>query len=141
VQNKRSGNIPFIFGLILGILCTIYLPKYVKPYFPEFMTAKETVVKGTVIVKEKKGNTLLLTVSTPEGALLATFKNKANEVNLLVNEKDDIQFSLPKYVPFVEDPKIIRVVKEQQSVPAPAETPAVSPVNPAGKGMKEENPS
>ncbi len=112
-----------------------------QPYYPEFMKGKEYVVKGTVAMKEKKGNALLLTVSTPEGVLLATFKNKVDEVNLLVNEKDDIQFSLPKYMPFVDDPKIIRVVKEQQSVPAPAEAPAASPVNPAGKSIKEESRS
>jgi hypothetical protein len=131
-MHKKSGVAPFIFGLILGILCTIYLPKYVQPYLPAFMAGKQTVVKGTVTAKEKKADTLLLTVNTPDGALLATFRKKADEVNLLVNEKDDIQFILPKYLPFVNDPKIIRVVKEQQTAPAPSEAAAA----PAGA---EEN--
>ena len=99
----------------------IYLPKYVQPYLPESMGGKEIVLKGTVVVKEKKGDALLLTVSTPEGALLATFKQKTGEVNLLINEKDEIQFNVPNYMPFIDDPKIIRVVKEQQAVPAPTE--------------------
>ncbi len=123
-MHKQSRAVPFLVGVIVGVLCAIYLPKYVQPYIPEFMKGKETVVKGTVAAKEKKANALLLTVNTPEGALLATFKKKANEVNLLVNEKDEVQFTLPKYLPFVEDPKIIRVIKEQQAVPAPAEAPA-----------------
>ena len=131
-MHKQSRIAPFVFGLILGILCTIYLPKYVRPYLPESIVGKETVVKGTVAAKGKKGDALLLTVSTPEGALLATFKKKADEVNLLINEKDEIQFTLPKYMPFIDDPKIIRVVKEQQAVPAPAEAPA-APASPAGK--------
>jgi hypothetical protein len=106
---------------MLGILCTIYLPKYAQPYLPELMAGNETVLKGTVIVKEKKGDALLLTVSTPEGALLATFKQKIGEIDLLIKEKDEVQFTLPTYTPFIDDPKIIRVVKEQPAVTAPAE--------------------
>jgi hypothetical protein len=122
-MHKQSGIVPFVFGLVLGILCTIYLPKYVRPYLPESLVGKETVVKGTVKSKEKKGDALLLTVNTPEGALLATFEKKADAVNLLINEKDEVYFILPKYMPFIDDPKIIRVVKEQQAVPASAEAP------------------
>ena len=139
MHNKQSRTVPFLFGSILGILCTIYLPSYVQPYLPESMMAKESVVKGTVAAKEKKGDALLLTVSTPEGALLATFKKKADEVSLLINEKDEIQFTLPKYMPFIADPKIIRVVKEQQAVSAPAE-PTPPPARPARKSTKETRP-
>jgi hypothetical protein len=136
MHNKQSGIVPFILGLILGILCTIYLPKYVQPYLPESMLVKDTKIKGTVTAKEKKGDALLLTVNTPEGVLLATFKKKADDVNLLINEKDEIQFALPKDTAFIDDPKIIQVVKGQQTVTAPSETPVV----PAGKSMKEVNP-
>jgi hypothetical protein len=138
-MHKQSRIVPFVFGLILGILCTIYLPKYVRPYLPESVVGKETVVKGTVAAKEKKGDALLLAVNTPEGALLATFRKKVDEVNLLINEKDEIQFTLRKYMPFIDDPKIIRVVKEQQAVPAPAGVPA-APAGPAGKSTKEIKP-
>jgi hypothetical protein len=93
------------------------------------MAGNETVLKGTVIVKEKKGDALLLTVSTPQGALLATFKQKTGEIDLLIKEKDEVQFTLPNYTPFIDDPKIIRVVKEQQASTAPAEAPA-APVEP-----------
>jgi hypothetical protein len=138
-MHKQSRLVPFLFGIIFGILCVIYLPKYVRPYLPESIMGKETVVKGTVAAKEKKGDVLLLTVSTPEGALLATFKKKAGEVNLLINEKDEIQFTLPKYTPFIEDPKIIRVVKEQQTVPTPTEVPA-APAKPEGKPRHQVKP-
>lgn len=135
-MHSKPSRIPqFVFGLILGILCTIYLPKYVKPYLPEFLAGNETVLKGTVIVKEKKGETLLLTVSTPEGALLATFKQKTGEIDLLIKEKDEVQFTLPNYSPFIDDPKIIRVVKEQQAVTSPVEALA-APAVPAGSGVK-----
>jgi hypothetical protein len=119
----------------LGILCTIYLPKYMQPYLPEFMAGNETMLKGTVIVKEKKGDALLLTVSTPEGALVATFKQKTGEIDLLIKEKDEVQFTLPHYTPFIDDPKIIRVEKEQQADTAPSEVLA-APAEPAGSAVK-----
>ncbi len=142
LHNKKPSRIgPFVIGLILGILSTIYVPQYVRPYLPESisMVEKGAVVKGNVTAKEKKGDALLLTVSTPEGVLLATFRNKADEVNLLINEKDEVQFALPKYMPFVEDPEITRIVKAQQAVPAPAEAPAAPPV-PEGKRAKAMKP-
>jgi hypothetical protein len=138
-MHKQSGIVPFVFGLVLGILCTIYLPKYVRPYLPELLVGKETVVKGTVAAKERKGDVLLLTVNTPEGALLATFGKKADEVNLLINEKDEVDFILPKYMPFIDDPKIIRVMKERQAVPAPADAP-IAPALTEGKRTQEIKP-
>lgn len=119
--NKPSRAPLFLFGLILGILGTIFLPNYVRPYVPQWaMGGKIIVVKGAVTAKQKKEKVLLLTVDTPEGILLATFNKKVDEINLLVNEKDTIEFTLTKYMPFIEDPKIIRVVKEQPLVPEPA---------------------
>ena len=131
MHKKQSRMVPFIFGLILGILCMIYLPKYVRPYLPESMAKKETVLKGTVLAKENKGDALLLTVSTPEGALLATFKQKTGEIGRLINEKDEIQLTVPNYTPFIDEPKIIRVVKELQAVPATVEAPAAPAKPPA----------
>jgi hypothetical protein len=136
MHNKQSRMVPFVFGIILGILCMFYLPKYVRPYLPESMAKKEIVLKGTVLAKENKGDVILLTVSTLEGALLATFKQKTGEIGRLINEKDEIQLTLPNYMPFIDDPKIIRVVKTQQAVPAAVETPA-APARSAGKSTKE----
>jgi hypothetical protein len=133
--NKPSRTVPFIFGLALGILGAIFLPNYVRPYIPEWVTGKAVVVKGTVTAKLKKEDALLLTVDTPDGVLLATFKRKVDEINLLINEKDSIEFTLPKYMPFIDDPKIIRVVKEQQAAPEP-----VPEAKPTGKSTKEVKP-
>ncbi|MGC1454696.1 MAG: hypothetical protein WA946_05865 [Nitrospirota bacterium] len=134
-MNKSSRMLIFFFGLLLGIAGTIFLPDYVRPYIPEWVMGKATVVKGTVTAKQKKEKVLLLTVNTPEGALLATFDKKVDEVSLLVNEKDTIEFTLPKYTPFVEDPKIIRITKEQQTAPEPAPV-----AMPAEKSTKEIKP-
>ncbi len=134
-MNKSSRMFLFVFGLVLGIAGTIYLPNYVRSYLPEWAIGKATVVKGTVTAKQKKEKVLLLTVNTPEGALLATFNKKVDEISLLVNEKDIIEFTLPKYTPFVEDPKIIRITKEQQAAPEPAPV-----AMPAEKSTKEGKP-
>ena len=119
MNNKPSRMVPFIFGLILGVLGAVFLPGYVTPYLPSWVMGKTTVVKGTVMAKQKKDNVLLLTVNTPQGELLASFKKKVDEIGLLVNEKDVIEFTLPKYMPFIEDPKVIRVVKEPPAEPEP----------------------
>ena len=134
-MDKPSRLVPFVFGLILGILGTIFLPNYVRPYIPDWVEGKGAAVQGTVTAKLKKENALLLTVNTPEGALLATFRKRIDEIGLLVNEKDMIEFTLPKYTPFVDDPQIIRIVKEQQATPAPAPV-----VQPAEKVTKEAKP-
>ncbi len=137
-MHKPSHTVPFIFGVLLGILGTVFLPNYVRPHLPEWVMGKPgVVVKGTVTAKQKKENVLLLTVDTPDGVLLATFNKKVDEVNLLINEKDSLEFVLPKYIPFIEDPKIIRVGKEQQAAPAPA--PEVRPAE--KKGTKEVKPA
>lgn len=134
-MNKRSSMVPFVFGLVLGILGTIFLPGYMRPYIPEWAAGKAVVVKGTVVAKQKKDHALLLTVNTSNGALLATFMKKVDEINLLVNEKDVIEFTLPKYAPLIDDPKIVRILKEQ---PAAPESAAVA--KPAEKSMKEGKP-
>jgi uncharacterized membrane protein len=133
--HKPSIAAPFLIGLVLGVLATVYLPGYVRPYLPQWVMGKTIVVKGTVAAKQKKENVLLLTVETPEGVLLATFTRKVDEINLLINEKDSIEFTLPRYMPFIDDPKVIRVVKEQQAVPEP--TPAAKPRE---QGAKEARP-
>jgi hypothetical protein len=134
-MNKPSRVVLLLVGLVLGILGTIFLPGYVRPYIPEWVMGKATVVKGTVVAKQKKEHALLLTVNTAEGALLATFTKKIDEISLLVNEKDVIEFTLPKYAPLIDDPKIVRIVKEQPAAPEPA--PAARP---AEKSMKAGKP-
>jgi hypothetical protein len=135
-MNKPSRIVPFVFGLVLGILGTIFLPDYVRPYIPDWAIGKATVVKGTVTAKQKKLNALLLTVNTAEGALLATFTRKVDEISLLVNEKDVIEFTLTKYAPFIDDPRIMRIVKEQQAATEPA--PATQPAEKSAKDVKPQ---
>src|SRR5512137_920049 len=135
-MNKPSRLVPFVLGLVLGVLGAIFLPGQVRPYVPEWVMGKATVVKGTVAAKQKKENALLLTVNTPEGALLATFTKKVDEIALLVNEKDVIEFTLPKYAPLIDDPKITRILKDQMAAFAPA--PAGGPMEKGAQEVKAQ---
>jgi hypothetical protein len=121
MNNKPSSFVPFFIGVVLGVLGAIYLPGYVRPYLPESLIKKDTVVTGTVTAKQRKDHTLLLTVDTSRGAVLVTITKKVDEIDLLVGETNTIDFTLKEYSPFVEDPKITRVIKEEQA-PKP-ETP------------------
>lgn len=129
-MNKPSRLVPFLIGLVLGVIGAVFLPGYMRPYIPEWAMGRTTVVKGTVAAKQKKEAALLLTVNTAEGALLATFTRKADEIGLLVNERDVIEFTLPKYAPLIDDPKITRVLREHEaaSVRPPADAPAAAAV-------------
>lgn len=138
-MNKPSRMFPFLAGLLLGILAAVYLPGQVRPHLPEWVTGKDVVVKGTVAAKQKKEGALLVSVNTAEGALLATFTRNVDEVGLLIDEKDEIEFTLPKYAPFITDPKIVRITKDGQGVPASA--PTSTPAAPsADRSLKDVKP-
>lgn len=130
----RRQPVLFIFfmGLILGIAGALLVPKYLGPYMPETIGGKEATVKGEVLGKQKKGEALLLTVNTEQGAVLVSFLKQADEVDLLVGENDKIEFALDTYKPFIEDPTIIRVQKSEQA-PKAAEAPG----KPSGPGTPE----
>jgi len=140
-MNKTSVIIvTFLVGIAVGIAGTLLLPGYARQYMPESIMGKETTVMGVVVAKQRKGTSLLLTVNTPQGALLSTMKRKVDEIDLLVNVDDEIEFTLKEYKPFINDPKIKRVLKgeggeipvtpgkdEKPSVKEPSREPAASP--------------
>lgn len=125
---------PFFAGLVLGVLGTVFLPAYVRPHLPEWVAGSSVVVTGTVAAKQKKDASLLLTVETPEGVLLATFRKKVDEIDLLISATDTIEFNLTRYKPFVDDPRIVRVAKGKQGVTVPAAAEKQE------SGKKEEKP-
>ncbi len=131
--------VTLLIGIVAGVFGTLYLPGYVQPYLPAWMGGNTVTVKGTVVAKQKKENSLLLTVETPDGVLLATFTDKIDEINLLIDVKDTIVFTLPKYQPFIEDPRIVQVTRGDQQVAAPAPAPAPAE-NPKVEAPKEVKP-
>ena len=109
-----------LIGVALGVSGTILAPKLAGPYLPESFQAKTEVVEGEVDRKLREQDRLLLTVQTSQGTVLATFKQKVAEIDLLVQKGDTVTLALRRYEPFVEDPAIERVRKLQPTKPEAA---------------------
>ena len=88
-------------------------------------------VEGPVAAKPMQDDRLLLTIVTPSGAILGTFKKKIEEINLLVETGDTVALTIPGYQPFLEDPEITRVAKPM------GETLGQSPEPPAMDAMPD----
>ena len=127
-------GLSLLIGIALGIAGTILAPQVAGPYLPESFRAKKEVVEGEVERKLREQDRLLLTVQTSQGTvLLATFKKKVAEIDLLVQKGDTLTLALRRYEPFVEDPAIERVRKPEAAAqpkgvgPSPAATGGAAP--------------
>jgi hypothetical protein len=117
-----------LIGIVLGVSGTYFVPDLIRPYLPELIQRKSAILEGTVVSKEHKQATLLLTINTDQGALLATFKKKVPQIDLLVNTGDRIEFTINSYKPFIQDPFIKKVKKEKpRSLTGTGESSIVSP--------------
>lgn len=109
----RKVILIFLFGLVLGVVAGVLIPRWATPHLPQALRAEETVTEGVVVAKQRRDDQLLLTVDTDEGAVLATFHDKLDEISLLVDEGDTVGLGLKRYEPFVEDPPVRRVIKKR----------------------------
>lgn len=122
MSQGRKLFLTFIIGAALGIAGTLLAPRFLGPYVPESVRGPETVVQGVVTAKGQPGNRLLLTLNTSEGAVLATFTKRVEEISLLVDQGDTVSLALARYEPFVTDPEIKAVRKG-----GPGASPEVAP--------------
>ena len=111
----------FLLGLGLGLSIPALAPKYLDSYFPKIMKSTKQQVTGAVVRKQSEPNRLLLTISSKDGAILATFQKKIPEISLLVDEGDTVTLAVKVYAPFVTDPPILRVKKPE--TPSSTQTP------------------
>ncbi len=132
-MGMRTIIIAFAVGLALGIAGTIYLPDAVRPYLPAYIAGPAPTVTGTVLAKQRKGNALLMTLNTPKGAVLVTVTKQADEVDLLVGDGDTVAIALKTYAPFIENPRITRVIKNE---PAASSAPPEKPAEETGRHKK-----
>ena len=102
-----------VVGIALGVAGTILGPRLAGPYLPEVVRGKTELVEGRVVRKQQEPDRLLLTVVSERGAILATFRHKITEINLLVDQGDTVTLALAGYQPFVDDPPIRRVQKQK----------------------------
>ena len=108
--------VTFVVGLGVGIAVPLLGPKYADPYLPQIMKGQNEAVEGTVLAKQREAERLLLTVSTPKGALLATFKEKIAEIDLLIEQGDRVRLGVVRYEPFVSDPVVLQVGKKKREL-------------------------
>jgi len=120
----------FMVGFVVGVSIGSLFSDLLQPYLPEVLKPKKQEIEGKVTAKQLNQDALLVTVSTPPGAILVTFDKKVSEINLLVEKGDMITVSLHQYEPFVTNPSIIRVRKAQsqeetsESIPIPNDSPS-----------------
>ena len=126
-----------LIGVALGVSGTILAPKLAGPYLPESFQAKTEVVEGEVDRKSREQDRLLLTLQTSQGTVLATFKQKVAEIDLLVQKGDTVTLALRRYEPFVEDPAIERVRKLEPTKPEAAKQEPI-PLPKAGEPSPPE---
>ena len=128
-----------LVGIALGVGGMIFAPDMVDPYLPDAFRAKKAeTVEGEVVRKVREGDHLLLTVQTSQGTVLATFRKKMAEIDLLVQQGDAVTLALGRYEPFVTDPAIERVRKPDVAL-RPKDSALSSP--PVGETLQEKPPT
>ena len=113
---KGAGRRPrrwvwLLTGLVLGVLAAVFGPRLAAPYLPRVLQPGGEEVTGPVLGKRVEGDRVLLTVDTEQGAVLATFRQRVPEIDLLVEEGDTVTLGISAYAPLVEDPALAAVRK------------------------------
>ncbi len=150
----RAWIIPttlFCLGLGFGLSIPIVGPHYMEPYIPNFLQKPLHPLEGVVTNKQRDQDRLLMTVTTKDGTILATFKKQVAEIDLLVEEQDSITLDVKQYEPFVNDPPVLKVNKQvpQGNTPPPiadsspysSMEPSHSPDSQLDSPLSSETPS
>lgn len=112
---KRQGarrRWPWLLaGLVLGVAGVLLLPRYFGPYLPNFLGTDELVIRGQVVATERQEERLLLTVDSERGAILVTYRERVDEIGLLIAEGDSVVLRTREFRPFLEGPELVGVRK------------------------------
>lgn len=122
----RAGVMPaavFFLGLGLGLSGPLLVPRYLDPYLPAFLKDTLHPLEGSVTHKQRQQDRLLITITTQDGTILATFQQQIQEIDLLIEERDLVTLDVRQYEPFVNDPPLLRVTKYTDMPPADATNP------------------
>ena len=130
----------FLGGLVIGITATFFAPRVIAPYLPGPFRGTADGIEGKVATKQKEGDRLILTILPTEGAILATFKKKVTEIDILIAPGDRVTLAGKDYQAFLEDPAIGRVRKKEESLRKKARgAPSpLNPLKPIEKALKEQ---
>ncbi len=127
-------------GLVIGITATFFAPRVIGPYLPSTFIRTADGIEGRVATKQIKGDRLILTILTTEGAILATFKKKVTEIDILVATGDRVTLARKGYQAFLEDPGIGRVRKKEVTPRKMTRgtLPPSTPLEPMEKELKKQ---
>ncbi len=98
-------------GVLLGVAGVLLLPRYLGPYLPDFFGVEREVIRGQVVASERQDDRLLLTVDSERGALLVTYRDRIDEIRLLVADGDSVVLRAREFRPFLEGPELVGVRK------------------------------
>jgi len=123
---RRSRFFPgFFLGVIAGAIAAVVAPSWWQTLMPDSLFpggAMESVVLG----KSREEGRLLLKLETQGGVLLATFTERVDEIDLLVESGDRVTLRVAQYQPFLTDPRLDRVIKPEVETQAPETTTTTS---------------
>lgn len=107
-------------GVLLGVAGVLLLPRYLGPYLPDFFGVDSEVIRGQVVASERQDDRLLLTVDSDRGALLVTYRDRIDEIRLLVADGDSVVLRAREFRPFLEGPELVGVRKGRWGGPGAA---------------------
>lgn len=113
----------FFLGLGLGLSGPMLASRYLDSYLPAFLKDAMHPLKGSVAHKQRQKDRLLVTMTTQDGSILATFQQQVPEIDLLIEEQDLVTLDVQIYKPFIHDPTLLRVTKHKEMNPALAAPP------------------
>lgn len=129
-KRKKRRFLPgLVVGFVLGVVTALAAPRWFDAYLPASFFPSG-VVEGEVTEKSTEAARLLLKLETDDGVLLASFTERVEEIDLLVEKGDRVSLRVPRYEPFLTDPSIERVMeagaeKEPERRPATTVAPGL----------------
>ncbi len=102
-------------GIVVGVLGTVFLPRFADPYMPDGLRGAQQEVVGLVEAKSAEADRLLLTIGSEAGAMLVAYSKNVAEIDLLIDVGDSVVLVVAEYAPFMNDAKIRRVMKRRNA--------------------------
>lgn len=100
-----------LLGVALGVAAALLVPRWVAPHLPPALGGGLVTVEGEVLDKQRESGRLLLTLDSERGAMLATFRDRISELDLLVGRGDRVTLAMREFRPFVDGPRLVGVQK------------------------------
>lgn len=112
-----------LLGVALGVAAALLVPRWVTPHLPPALGGGLITVEGDVLDKQRESGRLLLTLDSERGAMLATFRDRISELDLLVGPGDRVTLAMREFRPFVDGPRLVGVQKGDWEGRVPREAP------------------